>query len=44
MFTLADPHHAPLPSWEPGAYIDVVLPSGLIRSYSLCGSPQDRAS
>lgn len=30
-----------LPSWEPGAHIDVVLPNGLIRQYSLCGDPQD---
>ncbi|HST83168.1 MAG TPA: PDR/VanB family oxidoreductase [Kineosporiaceae bacterium] len=27
----------PLPSWQPGAHIDVCLPSGLIRQYSLCG-------
>lgn len=26
-----------LPSWTPGAHIDVVLPSGLCRQYSLCG-------
>ncbi|MEU3274873.1 PDR/VanB family oxidoreductase [Saccharomonospora sp. NPDC006951] len=31
----------PLPPWEPGAHIDVVLPSGLVRQYSLCGSPED---
>lgn len=40
--TLADPGGAPLPEWEPGAHIDVELPSGLIRSYSLCGRPEDR--
>ncbi|WP_030751561.1 PDR/VanB family oxidoreductase [Streptomyces griseus] len=28
-----------LPSWEPGAHIDVVLPSGRVRQYSLCGDP-----
>src|SRR5699024_5561104 len=27
-----------LPDWAPGAHIDVVLPSGKIRQYSLCGS------
>jgi ferredoxin-NADP reductase len=27
----------PLPSWQPGAHIDVCLPGGLIRQYSLCG-------
>ncbi|MDT9691897.1 2Fe-2S iron-sulfur cluster-binding protein [Streptomyces sp. P9(2023)] len=35
---------AVLPSWEPGAHIDLVLPSGLIRSYSLCGDPDDPAT
>lgn len=30
-----------LPSWEPGAHIDLVLPTGLIRQYSLCGSLND---
>lgn len=33
-----------LPPWEPGAHVEVVLPSGLVRHYSLCGDPQDRAS
>lgn len=28
-----------LPRWYPGAHIDVHLPSGLIRQYSLCGDP-----
>lgn len=28
-----------LPVWEPGAHIDVVLPNGVIRQYSLCGDP-----
>src|SRR5690625_8032908 len=26
-----------LPDWAPGAHIDVVLPSGKVRQYSLCG-------
>ncbi|MEV5460416.1 PDR/VanB family oxidoreductase [Streptomyces cellulosae] len=30
-----------LPGWEAGAHIDVRLPSGLIRQYSLCGDPAD---
>lgn len=34
----------PLPAWEPGAHLDVVLPSGLIRQYSLCGDLEDRQS
>lgn len=32
----------PLPAWTPGAHVDVVLPSGLVRQYSLCGSPSGR--
>ncbi|MCV7298816.1 oxidoreductase [Mycobacterium barrassiae] len=30
----------PLPRWHPGAHIDVQLPSGRLRQYSLCGDPQ----
>jgi ferredoxin-NADP reductase len=30
-----------LPHWEPGAHVDLVLPSGTIRQYSLCGDPED---
>ncbi|MEV0409621.1 PDR/VanB family oxidoreductase [Streptomyces sp. NPDC050448] len=30
-----------LPPWTPGAHVDVRLPSGLIRQYSLCGDPAD---
>lgn len=26
-----------LPSWTPGAHVDLVLPSGIVRQYSLCG-------
>ncbi|GAA4834937.1 PDR/VanB family oxidoreductase [Saccharopolyspora rosea] len=32
----------PLPPWQPGAHIDLVLPTGITRQYSLCGSPADR--
>ncbi|MEU1217646.1 PDR/VanB family oxidoreductase [Streptomyces microflavus] len=38
---LVDPGGGPLPPWRPGAHIDLVLPSGLIRQYSLCGPPED---
>ncbi|BEK86388.1 PDR/VanB family oxidoreductase [Nocardia seriolae] len=31
-----------LPSWRPGAHVDVFLPSGRQRQYSLCGDPADR--
>ncbi|MEU2396106.1 PDR/VanB family oxidoreductase [Streptomyces sp. NPDC007369] len=30
-----------LPDWAPGAHVDVILPSGLVRQYSLCGDPAD---
>ncbi|WP_328447153.1 PDR/VanB family oxidoreductase [Amycolatopsis sp. NBC_00438] len=33
---------APLPSWRPGAHIDLVLPSGRVRQYSLCGDPSEK--
>jgi ferredoxin-NADP reductase len=33
-----------LPAWQPGAHIDVQLPSGVVRQYSLCGSPADRSA
>ncbi|MGW5639771.1 PDR/VanB family oxidoreductase [Streptomyces sp. NPDC003832] len=35
---------AGLPRWEPGAHLDLVLPSGLVRPYSLCGDPEDTSS
>lgn len=41
-WTLADPQGGLLPSWTPGAHIDVRLPSGRRRQYSLCGSPGRR--
>ncbi len=31
-----------LPAWRPGAHIDVFLPSGRQRQYSLCGDPANR--
>lgn len=30
---------AALPAWEPGAHIDLILPTGLVRQYSLAGDP-----
>ncbi|MEU2177553.1 PDR/VanB family oxidoreductase [Nocardia sp. NPDC019219] len=32
----------PLPTWRPGAHVDVFLPSGRQRQYSLCGDPSNR--
>ncbi|MDJ0344000.1 PDR/VanB family oxidoreductase [Streptomyces sp. H10-C2] len=31
----------PLPGWHPGAHLDLDLPSGRRRQYSLCGDPTD---
>jgi vanillate monooxygenase ferredoxin subunit len=38
-FELRRPDRAPLPGFSAGAHIDVHLPGGLVRQYSLCGSP-----
>lgn len=40
--TLVGPDGAELPRWQPGAHLDVFLPSGRQRQYSLCGDPGDR--
>jgi ferredoxin-NADP reductase len=40
---LARANGAPLPVWEPGAHIDVLLTSGKVRQYSLCGSTSEKA-
>jgi ferredoxin-NADP reductase len=37
-----DPDGDELAAWEPGAHLELVLPSGLVRHYSLCGDPADR--
>jgi ferredoxin-NADP reductase len=39
--TLARPRGGRLPDWTPGAHIDLVLPDGTIRQYSLCGDRWD---
>jgi vanillate O-demethylase ferredoxin subunit len=41
-FELADPAGAPLPPFTAGAHIDVHLPHGLVRQYSLCNAPGER--
>jgi ferredoxin-NADP reductase len=33
---------ADLPTWTPGSHIELRLPSGRLRQYSLCGKPDDR--
>jgi ferredoxin-NADP reductase len=41
---LVHPEGAALPEWQPGAHVELHLPSGLSRQYSLCGSPDDTSS
>ena len=41
LFELAAASGAPLPRWQPGSHIDVLLPDGDARQYSLCGVPGD---
>ena len=40
---LEHPSGAALPGWEPGAHVDLHLPDGLVRQYSLCGDVADTA-
>lgn len=42
LLVLAAGDGSPLPAWEPGAHLEIVLPGGPIRQYSLCGDPEDR--
>lgn len=44
LLTLMDPDGWPLPRFRPGAHVDLHLPGGLTRAYSLCGdtAEQDR--
>lgn len=41
-FELVDPSGGELPAFEAGAHIDVHLPGGLTRQYSLCDPPWQR--
>ncbi|MBO1268248.1 ferredoxin reductase, partial [Arthrobacter sp. PO-11] len=43
-FEFTRPDGGLLPAWTPGAHIDVHLPSGTVRQYSLCGDPGDTRS
>jgi ferredoxin-NADP reductase len=38
---LTAPDGSPLPPFEPGAHVDLRLPDGTPRQYSLCGDPND---
>lgn len=42
--TLARPDGGRLPDWTPGAHVDLTLPSGATRQYSLCGDRWDPSS
>lgn len=41
---LARADGGPLPAWEPGGHIDLMLPGGVERQYSLCGEPADAST
>ena len=41
-YELASVDGNPLPPFSAGAHIDVHLPDGLIRQYSLCNHPEER--
>jgi ferredoxin-NADP reductase len=41
---LVDPSGAELPPWQPGSHLELELPSGTIRQYSLCGPADSRTS
>ncbi len=41
LFELADLKGAPLPPFSAGAHIDVELPEGITRQYSLCNHPDE---
>ena len=38
-FVLRHPDDRTLPSWQPGAHLEIDLPGRLVRHYSLCGDP-----
>lgn len=43
LFELVDPAGMDLPAFSAGSHIDVHLPNGLVRQYSLCGDPTDQS-
>jgi cytochrome P450/ferredoxin-NADP reductase len=40
--TLHEVDGHPLPRWEPGAHVDLILGSAATRQYSLCGDPDNQ--
>jgi vanillate O-demethylase ferredoxin subunit len=41
--TLVHPLRPELPEWAAGAHVDLRLPDGRVRQYSLCGDPSNRS-
>ena len=41
-FELVDPNGAELPAFSAGSHIDVTIPGGFVRQYSLCNSSSER--
>jgi ferredoxin-NADP reductase len=41
---LRAPNLAPLQHWAPGAHVDITLPNGIVRQYSLTGDPAETGS
>lgn len=41
-YELVDPEGGALPPFTAGAHIDIHLPNGIVRQYSLCNSPMER--
>lgn len=42
LFVLADASGAALPNFDAGSHIDVHIPNGVVRSYSICSAPSRR--
>lgn len=42
-YELRAPDGRPLPGFTPGAHVDLHLPNGLVRQYSLVNAPEDRS-
>ena len=40
---LVHPLRPTLPEWSAGAHVDLRMPDGRVRQYSLCGDPDDRS-
>jgi ferredoxin-NADP reductase len=41
--TLTRADGEPVPAWEPGSHLELTLPGGAIRQYSVCGDRTDRS-